>query len=210
MRRSVLMTSPWTTLVALALIGPAIAGCSSTKEMLGLTKRSPDEFQVVSRAPLSMPPDYSLRPPTPGAPRPQEGTTTQQAQAIVTGYSDRSVQTAQTMTPDQIPSIGEGEQTSTESAGESAFLQSAGGMTGVDPNIRKLVDEETATDEANSKTLLDDLIFWRKPQPYGTVVDPVAEQKRLQENQALGAPVDTGETPIIERKKQGLLQGLFN
>jgi hypothetical protein len=200
MRRS-LLTLPW----ALALLAPAFAGCSSTKEMLGLTKRSPDEFQVVSRAPLSMPPDYSLRPPTPGAPRPQEGTTREQAENIVTNYSERATSTLQ---PDQIPSIGEGEQTTTESAGESAFLQSAS-LTGIDPNIRKLVDAETSADQDASKSFLDDLIFWRAPEPYGTVVDPVAEQKRLQENQALNKPTDSGETPIIERKKKGLLEGLF-
>ena len=188
--------------LALALLGLGLAGCQNTKEMLGLTKHSPDEFQVVSRAPLSMPPDFSLRPPTPGAARPQEGTVQQQAQGIVTGHADRNLQ------PDQIPSIGEGEQTTAESAGESSFLQSAG-MGGVDPNIRKLVDQETTADEESSKTVLDDLIFWRKAEPYGTVVDPQAETKRLQANQALGQPVDTGNTPIIERKQKGLLEGLF-
>jgi hypothetical protein len=204
MRRSFL-TLP----LALALAVPAMAGCSSTKEMLGLTKRSPDEFQVVSRAPLSMPPDYSLRPPTPGAPRPQEGTTTQQAQGIVTGnYSGNSGAGTASLPADQIPSIGEGTAMTTESAGESAFLQSAS-LTGIDPNIRKLVDQETAEDEDSSTTFLDSLIFWRGPEPYGTVVDPAAEQKRLQENQALGQSTDTGETPIIERKKKGLLEGLF-
>jgi hypothetical protein len=196
---------------ALALLGPMVlglglGGCDSAKEMLGLTKRSPDEFQVVSRAPLSMPPDFSLRPPTPGAARPQEGTVQDQAKSIVTGYSGRSTTS---LAPDQIPSIGEGEASQTaESAGESAFLQSAG-MTGVDPNIRKLVDQETATDEEDSKSVLDSLIFWRKPEPYGTVVDPQAETKRLQENQALGQPVDAGNTPIIERKQKGILEGLF-
>jgi hypothetical protein len=194
--------------LALALLGQSVlglglAGCQNTKEMLGLTKRSPDEFQVVSRAPLSMPPDYSLRPPTPGAPRPQEGTVQDQAKGIVTGHADRNL-----LAPDQIPPVGEGDQIVAESAGESAFLQSAG-MTGVDPNIRKLVDEETAADEESSTTVLDSLIFWRKPEPYGKVVDPEAETKRLQQNQALGQPVDTGNTPIIERKQKGLLEGLF-
>ena len=200
MRRSLLCLP-----LALAVLAPAVAGCSSTKEMLGLTKRSPDEFQVVSRAPLSMPPDYSLRPPTPGAPRPQEGTTTEQAKRIVTGVDGTS---AGALSPDQIPPIGEGTQITTESAGESAFLQSAS-LNGIDPNIRKQVDEETAIDQDDSASFLDDLIFWRQPEPYGTVVDPVAEQKRLQENQALGQPTATGETPIIERKKQGLLEGLW-
>ncbi len=198
MRRSTSM--PRLAPLALALLG--LAGCQNTKEMLGLTKRSPDEFQVVSRAPLSMPPDFSLRPPTPGAARPQEGTVQQQAQSIVTGHADRNLQ------PDQIPPPGQGEDTVAESAGEASFLQSAS-LSGVDPNIRKLVDQETAADEESSTTVLDSLIFWRKPEPYGTVVDPQAETKRLQENQALGQPVDTGDTPIIERKQKGLLEGLF-
>jgi hypothetical protein len=41
------------------------------------------------------------------------------------------------------------------------------------------------------------------------VVDPQAEQQRIEENQALGKPVTEGETPTIERKKRGLLEGIF-
>lgn len=189
-------------MLATALLPFILSGCESGKELLGLTKRSPDEFQVVSRAPLSMPPDYNLRPPAPGAPRPQEGTARDQAEQVVFGYQGRQ------LSPDQIPSIGEGEQASAQSAGESALLQSAG-TAGVDPNIRKTVDLETSDDEAGSRTFIDSLIFWRKPEPYGTVVDPTAEAKRLQENQALGQPLATGETPTIVRKRKGLLEGLF-
>lgn len=190
-------------LVALALALPVLAGgCSSVKEQLGLTKQSPDEFRVVSRAPLSMPPDYNLRPPTPGAPRPQEGTPRDQAARSVFGDPDMGLQ------PDQIPPIGEGESESAQSSGESALLQSAG-AGGVDPNIRNLVDSETAEDEADSKTLADTLVFWRDPEPYGDVVDPSAEQKRLQENAALGKPVTEGDTPVIVRKQRGMLEGIF-
>jgi len=191
----------WLVLSAIEL--PALlGGCTSIRETLGLTKRSPDEFKVVSRAPLSMPPDYNLRPPTPGAPRPQEGTTRDQAASAVFGYPGSGLQ------PDQIPPIGEGESASAESAGEASLLQSAG-ATGIDPNIRQLVNTETAEEEADSITLAERLIFWRDPAPYGTVVDPVAEQKRLQENAALGKPVTEGDTPVIIRKKKGLLEGIF-
>jgi len=38
-----------------------------------------DEFAVVTKAPLIMPPDYNLRPPRPGAARPQEQSERQQA-----------------------------------------------------------------------------------------------------------------------------------
>jgi len=40
-------------------------------------------------------------------------------------------------------------------------------------------------------------------------VDPVAESKRLQENQALGKPVTEGETPIITVRRKGVLEGIF-
>ena len=185
-------------IAALAVALPlATGGCSGVKETLGLTKQSPDEFKVVSRAPLSMPPDYNLRPPTPGSPRPQEGTPRDQAQQAVLGIP-----------ADAIPPIGEGEAETALSSGESALLQSAG-ATGVDPNIRQLVDTETAEDAADSRTLADTLVFWREPEPYGTVVDPAAEQKRLQENAATGQPITEGETPTVVRKKRGMLEGIF-
>jgi hypothetical protein len=194
-------------LIAALAVGLPLAtgGCSGLKETLGLSKQSPDEFKVVSRAPLSMPPDYNLRPPTPGAPRPQEGTPRDQAAAAVFQYSNT---TSGAMPADAIPPVGEGEAETAQSSGESALLQSAG-AGGVDPNIRQLVDAETAEDEANSKTLADTLTFWREPEPYGEVVDPVLEQKRLEENSATGKPVTEGETPTIVRRKKGMLEGIF-
>ncbi|RYE94373.1 MAG: DUF3035 domain-containing protein [Oxalobacteraceae bacterium] len=58
-----------------ALAGVLGLGACSGDELtrtFGLTRDAPDEFQVTTRAPLSMPPDFSLRPPRPGASRPQE------------------------------------------------------------------------------------------------------------------------------------------
>jgi len=43
----------------------------------------PDEFAVESRAPLTIPPEYDLRPPQPGAPRPQEGTAADKARKVI-------------------------------------------------------------------------------------------------------------------------------
>jgi Protein of unknown function (DUF3035) len=61
---------------ALSLLCPmgalAMSGCTDMKRAIGLEKTSPDEFAVESRAPLEMPPDFDLRPPQPGASRPQE------------------------------------------------------------------------------------------------------------------------------------------
>lgn len=40
-----------------------LSACSTeTKRKLGLANQAPDEFMVMSRAPLSLPPEYGLRP----------------------------------------------------------------------------------------------------------------------------------------------------
>src|SRR5665213_82016 len=67
------------TLVAATPLG----GCDSINRALGREKVVPDEFAVVSRAPLAIPPDYSLRPPRIGALRPQEAAPVDQARQTV-------------------------------------------------------------------------------------------------------------------------------
>ena len=70
----------------------ALAGCGqgTVQEALGMGKRSPDEFAVVSRAPLILPPDYGLRPPRPGRSRPGVDTPSERARASLTGGRRRS------------------------------------------------------------------------------------------------------------------------
>ncbi|MBU6445534.1 MAG: DUF3035 domain-containing protein [Alphaproteobacteria bacterium] len=53
-------------LAVLASLTVALSGCQSFRQAAGLTKEAPDEFAVVSKAPLIIPPDYNLRPPRPG------------------------------------------------------------------------------------------------------------------------------------------------
>ena len=60
-----------------------IAGCTDLKKTMGLEPTLPDEFAVESRAPLTIPPDFDLRPPQPGASRPQEKSSDQQAKQTI-------------------------------------------------------------------------------------------------------------------------------
>jgi hypothetical protein len=60
-----------------------IAGCTDLKKSIGLEPTLPDEFAVESRAPLTIPPDFDLRPPQPGASRPQEKSSDQQAKQTI-------------------------------------------------------------------------------------------------------------------------------
>lgn len=65
----------------------ALAGCGRS----GFDRARPDEFAVGRQAPLVIPPDYSLTPPQPGAPRPQETGPAQQAlEALFGGPAQRS------------------------------------------------------------------------------------------------------------------------
>jgi hypothetical protein len=44
----------------------ALMGCESVRQATGVAKLPPDEFTVLTKAPLILPPDYNLRPPQPG------------------------------------------------------------------------------------------------------------------------------------------------
>ena len=59
---------PVKRLAGLLICLPMAAGCGDLREAAGLTKKSPDEFAVTTKAPLVIPPDFNLRPPAPGAP----------------------------------------------------------------------------------------------------------------------------------------------
>ena len=63
----------------------ALVGCSDVRDVFGTRKDPPDEFQVVARAPLALPPNFDLRPPEPGVDRPQEGSTTDMAARRILG-----------------------------------------------------------------------------------------------------------------------------
>lgn len=182
--------------VVLAL---ALGACSNVRKQLGMTKQSPDEFRVVSRAPLTLPPDYNLRPPRPGAVRPQGGSPTEQArQAVFRAPQPKGALPVATAAP-----TGNG-----PSIGEKAFLKSAGADL-ADPNVRTLVNRETSEINQADKDLLQLLVFWREPEPTGSIVDAKAEARRLRENTALGKDATAGETPTIERRKKALLEGIF-
>ena len=56
-----------TKVVAIAAVGLTLTGCTAFRTAIGATKNPPDEFTVVTKAPLVIPPDFNLRPPQPGA-----------------------------------------------------------------------------------------------------------------------------------------------
>jgi hypothetical protein len=175
-------------------------GCSGVKEELGIgVKRQPDEFNVYSRAPLSMPPNFGLRPPQQGGSEVGAVTTRDAAKDTLLGRqtTPASVAANREALPDG-------------SAGVNALLAYTG-ATNADPAIRGQVNRETTILAGADQSMTERLMFWRKAEPdYGTVVDAPQEAQRIRENQALGVPVADGVTPTIARKKRALLEGIFN
>jgi hypothetical protein len=180
--------------LALLTVSVGLGGCGDTRKALGYEKATPDEFRIVTRAPLSLPPDYSLRPPQPGATRPQEAFGAQAGRQAVLGAS-------------QARGAGAGI-TDGLSPAESALLTRAG-VDRADPTIRETVDRESSLLADADRNLLDKIIFWREPDPPGTVVDATKEAQRIRESQALGKGVSDGETPTIRRRRRGALEGIF-
>jgi hypothetical protein len=76
--------------IMLAGASAMLAACGGSGG--GIFNRArPDEFAVQRQAPLVVPPDFTLTPPAPGAPRPAEGTAAEQAlDALFGGPAPRS------------------------------------------------------------------------------------------------------------------------
>lgn len=172
---------------ALVLLGGCETGDLS--RTFGLTRDAPDEYTVTTRAPLSMPPDYNLRPPRPGAPRPQEQTEREQAAAAL------------------VPQLALGAPQGGASPGQAALLQETGPEAPAD--IRAKVDQE-ANQATGDEGFIDKLLYWRRTSTQHVQVDAQKESQRLRENSALGEGPNVGDTPIIQPKKEGWFTSLFS
>lgn len=123
------------------------------------------------------------------------------ATAAVGGYPQYPAPTPLYATPG-VP-VRYGEQ-SRPSAGEAALAQRMTAYYGVEPDIRRKVDAESAQLALEQEKFLYTVLFWMDPEPVGTALDANAEARRLRENDALGKPVNSGEAPVIARKKSGI------
>ncbi|NBX65590.1 MAG: DUF3035 domain-containing protein [Proteobacteria bacterium] len=148
-------------IVALAtvLLLAACGGGEDVKEKLGLKAAPPDEFAVVTRAPLAVPPDYTLRPPRPGEGRPNELSVREQAKQTVFGVASKPA-------PEQ-------------TVGQKGFLSKLG-ASNADPNIRSSIDTEIKELEEADQPVAEKLLFWKDKSVVGKHLDPVEEQKRLE------------------------------
>lgn len=180
-----------TALLACGLTA-ALAGCDeSVSRSLGLDRRAPDETRVVEQAPLEIPPDFDLRPPAPGAPRPQERAARDAAAELVLGPE----------AAEELPAAAPG------TPGERSLLEMAGAGD-ADPAIRAVVNREASVFATDNPGFVDELMFWESSAPAGVTVDAVGEAERLRENAAAGRPATEGDTPVIVPREPGPLESI--
>lgn len=161
-------------------------GCTSTSRALGLEKSAPNEFNILTKAPLIVPPEYNLRPPAVGASSAENNYTQRSAREALLGDIDEAA----------------------PSQGEIALMAKAG-VNRANPEIRLEIDGVNSV-ERKSAGFTNRLLFWQNGQvldAQGNPVplDPDNEARRLESvNSATGG----GETKISKRPGGPKLPGL--
>jgi hypothetical protein len=167
---------------ALLVCLPLAAGCGDLREAAGLTKKSPDEFAVTTKAPLVVPPDFNLRPPAPGAPPTNQNDPSTTARIAL--FNNQDAQTVASA------------MTGNYSMAEKLLLANAGAQT-ADPNVRSKLSSDVRAMQAADASFTD-RVLGAAPTPYtGQPVNPDAEigkraSKKSTSGQAPKPKADSG------------------
>ena len=166
----------WKLALALCAVW-ALAGCESVKDSMGGSKLAPDEFAVMPRAPLIMPPDYNLHPPKPGS--------------RLANLPDPSDQARASLYPNN-PAAAAATLAGSFSNGERLLLAYAGAVN-ADSSIRQRLAAEAGYEDQGAG-FSDKVLFWQAPADSTAPVDAKAEADRLRKSDA------TGEQPAQAQK----------
>ena len=145
-----------------------LSACSEFRRSIGSEKSKPDEFQVVVRPPLSLPPGFS-------------DTADNIIQESETNQGDAQSQTAKLLGADNVANSG--------FAGLFDF-------SSVPDDIRTKVDEETYGVQIEKRLPLQ-ILFGGLPD-VGPVLDKMAEDSRLRKNRFEGLAPTEGGTKAID------------
>lgn len=164
----------------------ALSGCASASKTLGLTKDAPNEFNILTNAPLIIPPEYNLRPPSPGE------------SSLLENYSQQAAREALL-----------GEIDPTEPTQGEIILLTRAGVGRADQEIRLKIDGQNSV-ERKSDSLTDRILFWRDGQQFDGDGNPVPldsdrEQQRLD---SINTVTGGGDVTVTRRPARAKLPGL--
>ena len=166
------MTKQWMTTTIMLGALCALAGCSDFKQAIGSEKSVPDEFEVVVRPPLSLPPGFGDRPTADSV----------KEEVVVTTQSISAQGQASTLLETRTANI----------QGYDELFNFAS----VPDDIRAAVDAETAGIRFERRLPID-IVFGGLPN-VGPILDQMAEDQRLRANRLQGRVPTDGGTPAID------------
>jgi len=164
---------------------------SEVKKTLGLTHTAPDEFRVVSRPPLSVPPQFNLRPPAGPGEHTNPNDADSQAKSLILGTPSGNTFALPSASDTQTAPVQA--KTTTKPTPETSLLERAGAAN-ADPNVRTAIEQEkaAAVQVQEEKDWWEFSILPEKKEP---TVAAKKEAERLKKNEEEGKPVTEGETP---------------
>ena len=187
----------------------ALSGCdsSSVADTLGMSREAPDEFTVVSRPPLSVPPEFNLRPPRPGE-APLGATANETAQGLLLGKELKKTPSLEAVSPTAPPTAVTPVVVREATSGAAEKFLSRAGAGSADENIRSQLgtDVTTPADTSKAKSLLEKLSGAGKDEP---VLDAKKEAERLRANKDTGKPATEGDVQVEKPKLPSLVDKLF-
>lgn len=172
------------SLSAIVFMGVNVAGCASATKALGLKQTAPNEFNILTKAPLVVPPEYNLRPPRVGESSAENNYTQKAAREALIGDID-----------DADPSKGE------------QLLLAKAGAFGSNKEIRVEIDGQNSV-ERKTESLTQRILNWqdgRAVSGAGAPLDAAAEAKRLE---SIAKATGGGQVEITRRPGGAKLPGL--
>jgi hypothetical protein len=201
-------------LITCSLITLSACSSSTVKDTLGINRKAPDEFRVVSRPPLYIPPQFNLRPPSSSAESPTIIPADKQAKSLVLDgkpannngaevFSLKQGNNDTAVTPVTSSPLSKSVK-NTGSKSDQQFLKNIGAEKS-DPKVRdELVEQAIVKQEK-----IDDSPWWdifpsnEKKEP---LVNSKAEADRIKTNKETGKSVTEGDTPEVKSGDRGWLR----
>ena len=163
-----MQTSRLSCLIIYLIVFLGITACSDYRRAIGNEKSTPDEFQVVVRPPLSLPPEFSSRP---------------DGDSINLGVDEKTSLNVMNKLF---------ERRNQEAIGYDELFE----LGSVDPDIRTLVDQET-TGIIFERRLPINVIFGGLPD-VGPILDQITEDRRIRTNILQQRAINEGATPAYD------------
>ena len=158
--------------LAVAAVALGLAGCSAGQDIAQIIGTGPNaDTTPVKGAPLTVPPDYDLRPPRGGGERTKAAEASRRARNTVLGTNT-------------VAAAGTPEAAGGRTAGEAALLKRASAGESVDSSVRNKVNAETQVDQEQEKAFVDKLVKY----------------KDNDKSQGSGSGVDANPKPTIKRQ----------